>query len=56
MLLNNIEIFLKKEKNKKYQHDQKLYKNLLEDEKQRLTIILGCRKVKTDSFESFYEI
>ena len=56
MLLNNIEIFLKKEKNKKYQHDQKLYKNLLEDEKQRLTIILGCGKVKTDSFESFYEI
>ena len=56
MLLNDIEIFLKKEKNKKYQHDQKLYKNLLEDKKQRLTIILGCGEVKTDSFESFDEI
>ena len=36
MLVNNIGIFLKKKKNKKRQHGSESYKNLPEDEKQKL--------------------
>ena len=35
-VLNNVEIFLKKKKTKKRQHGHELYRNLSEDEKQRL--------------------
>ena len=36
MLKNNIEIFLKKKKNKKRQYNYQKYRNLSEDEKQTL--------------------
>ena len=35
-VLNNVEIFLKKKKTKKRPHGHELYRNLSEDEKQRL--------------------